>query len=123
MFEIFKEFRFEAAHALADSPASGGKYSNLHGHSYRAQIFLRGMPGPAGWLHDLGDVEALMQPVRRALDHQFLNEIPDLGVPTLESLAAFIWQRLAPELPGLHRVIVHRDSCGEGCIYHGPNHA
>ncbi len=120
MFEIFKEFRFEAAHALEDSSTSGGRYSRLHGHSYRAQIFLRGEPGPQGWITDLGQVEAMMGDVRAQLDHHFLNEIAELGAPTLEHLARFIWQQLARHMPGLHKVIVHRDSCFEGCIYYGP---
>lgn len=120
MFEIFKEFRFEAAHALEDSSTSGGRYSRLHGHSYRAQVFLRGEPQAAGWIMDLGQLELQMGAIRARLDHQFLNEINDLGPPTLEHLARFIWQQLAPEMTGLHKVIVNRDSCFEGCIYYGP---
>lgn len=120
MFEIFKAFRFEAAHALADPAHSAGRYTRLHGHSYRAEIFIRGLADDAGWVVDLGALEAMLQPVRNALDHQFLNDVPDLGPATLEHLAAFIWRNLAPDLPGLHKIIVHRDSCGEGCIYRGP---
>lgn len=120
MFEIFKEFRFEAAHSLHDSEHAGRRYTRLHGHSYRAQVFVRGKRAPEGWVMDLGALEALLGAVRDELDHHFLNEIPDLGAPTLENLAHFIWTRLAPSAPGLCRVIVHRDSCGEGCVYHGP---
>lgn len=121
MFEIFKEFRFEAAHALADSPDSGGHYSRLHGHSYRAEVFVHGERGPEGWVMDLGALEARLNAIRDRLDHHFLNEVADLGPPTLENLARFIWVRLAPDAPGLAKVIVHRDSRGEGCIYRGPS--
>ena len=42
-FEVFREFYFEAAHALYDPEAKdGGKYRNLHGHSFRVRVSLRG---------------------------------------------------------------------------------
>jgi 6-pyruvoyltetrahydropterin/6-carboxytetrahydropterin synthase len=123
MFEIFKEFRFEAAHALDDSSFSHGRYSRLHGHSYRAQIFLRGERTNAGWVLDLGELKALMIAAHDDLDHHFLNEIPDLGPPTLENLSCYIWNRLKPRIDGLHKIAVYRDSCGEGCTYYGPQSA
>jgi 6-pyruvoyltetrahydropterin/6-carboxytetrahydropterin synthase len=123
MFEIFKEFRFEAAHALEDSAYSHGRYTRLHGHSYRAQIFVRGERTNAGWVLDLGELESRMTAVHDELDHHFLNEISDLGPATLENLASFIWIRLHTCLRGLHKIVVHRDSCGEGCIYYGPSPA
>jgi 6-pyruvoyltetrahydropterin/6-carboxytetrahydropterin synthase len=123
MFEIFKEFRFEAAHALAESDHSRGRYTRLHGHSYRARAVIRGEQGPDGWVMDLGALEARLATVREALDHHFLNEVADLGPPTLENLARFIWARVEAVAPGLHEVAVFRDSCGEGCFYRGPEPA
>ena len=42
-FEVFREFYFEAAHALYDPEhPTGGKYRNLHGHSFRVRVTLRG---------------------------------------------------------------------------------
>ena len=123
MFEIFKEFRFEAAHALHNSEHARARYTRLHGHSYRAEVFVRGERTREGWVMDLGALEAGLGAIREDLDHRFLNEIPELGPPTLENLAHFIWARLAPIAPGLCRVVVRRDSCGEGCIYYGPTEA
>jgi 6-pyruvoyltetrahydropterin/6-carboxytetrahydropterin synthase len=120
MFEIFKEFRFDAAHALAESEHSRGRYTRLHGHSYRARVVVRGAQGPDGWVMDLGALEARLAEVREALDHHFLNEVEGLGPPTLENLARFIWTRLEAAAPDLHEVGVFRDSCGEGCFYRGP---
>lgn len=121
MFEVFKEFRFEAAHSLSESAYSDGRYTRLHGHSYRAQVFVRGERSSEGWVLDLGELESRMGDVHDALDHHFLNEVPNLGAPTLENLAAFIWTQLDAHLHGLNRIVVHRDSCGEGCIYMGPS--
>src|SRR5712691_9466787 len=46
MFEIFKEFTFEAAHQLAVNVGDGHPYARLHGHSFKVEIFLRGEADP-----------------------------------------------------------------------------
>ena len=43
---------------------------------------------------DTGILEQSLADVRRTLDHRFLNHINDLGPPTLENLARFIWDRV-----------------------------
>jgi len=42
-------------------------------------------------------------------------------VPSLENVAAWIWNRLDKVLPGLDRVLVRRgmEGSGEGCCYRG----
>jgi 6-pyruvoyltetrahydropterin/6-carboxytetrahydropterin synthase len=126
MFELTKQFRFEAAHTLQRRlEGDAGKVDasrRIHGHSYRAEIALRGYPDPAtGMLLDLGLFEQALEDAREALDHRFLDEIADLGPATLENLSRWIWQRLVPAAPAkLHRVTVYRDSAGESCSYFGP---
>ncbi len=118
MIEIFKEFTFEAAHQLGQNVAPGHRYGNLHGHSFKAEVYLRGEPDPqTGWICDLAEVEAVLEPIRKALDHRYLNEIEGLELPTLENITRWIFQRAAPALPTLHRVTVRRGTCGEGCTY------
>jgi 6-pyruvoyltetrahydropterin/6-carboxytetrahydropterin synthase len=120
MIEIFKEFTFEAAHHLAVNVRPGHAYSRLHGHSFKVEVFLRGEPDPAtGWVVDFADVEREVQAIRAELDHNYLNDIAGLELPTLENISRWIWQRLDGPLPGLDRIIVRRGSCGEGCIYRG----
>ena len=115
MHELSKAFRFEAAHTLrrvVDAASS----RRIHGHSYRAEVFVRGAPDPAtGMVVDLGEMDAALSAVRADLDHQFLDEVADLGPATLENLAAYILRRAAQALPSVHRVVVHRDSTGETC--------
>ena len=53
------------------------------------------------------------------LDHHYLNEIAGLENPTSENLARWIWERVAPALPGLCKVVV-RETCTSGCVYEGP---
>jgi 6-pyruvoyltetrahydropterin/6-carboxytetrahydropterin synthase len=54
-----------------------------------------------------------------ALDHRMLNEIRGLEKPSLENLAVWIWNQLAPQLRSLARVTVRRDSMGQSCTYTG----
>jgi 6-pyruvoyltetrahydropterin/6-carboxytetrahydropterin synthase len=119
MFELAKQFRFEAAHTLRrEIEAESSR--RIHGHSYRAEVAVRGPADPAtGMVLDLGRFEALLARARDALDHRFLDDVPDLGPATMENLAAWIWRRLADDLPGLARVTVHRDSSGDACSYYG----
>jgi 6-pyruvoyltetrahydropterin/6-carboxytetrahydropterin synthase len=117
MHELRKEFRFEAAHTLRREVEAGSS-RRIHGHSYRAEVTIRGAPDPAsGMVLDLGLFEAVLGRLRLDLDHRFLDELGDLGPATLENLCVWIWRRAAPDLPGLARVTVHRDSTGDACAF------
>ena len=121
MIEIFKEFTFEAAHQLGANVAPGHAYGNIHGHSFKAEVYLRGEPdAQTGWICDLAEVERVLEPIRQTLDHAFLNDIADLGLPTLENITQYIWQRASADLSGIHRVTVRRGTCGEGCTFFSP---
>lgn len=122
MWELTKSFGFEAAHALTGTTL-GAASEEIHGHSFRAEIVIRGVPHPdTGMVVDLGLLERNMATLRATLDHKFLNRIEGLERPTLENLARFIWERV--ETNGqLVRVTVRRDSCFEACSYFGPQPA
>jgi len=116
--EIFKEFGFEAAHLLPNVPA-GHKCARLHGHSFRVRVYVGGPVGDtSGWVCDFADITAACEPIRDRLDHRYLNEIDGLANPTSEVLAAWIWEHLAPALPGLTRLVV-QETCTSGCEYRG----
>ena len=117
--EVTKEFRFEAAHTLQrDISAAGSR--RIHGHSYRAQIAVRGRPDPeTGMVIDLERLERQFAAIRDRLDHHFLDEVEGLGPATMENLAVWIWRHLAPGVAGLARVTLFRDSLGESCTYTG----
>jgi len=119
MFELSKQFRFDAAHTLERSIETESS-RRIHGHSYRAEVTVRGRPDPTtGMIVDLGLLERMMGDARDALDHRFLDEINDLGPATMENLCRWIWDRLRSDVDGLVRVSVHRDSSGETCSYWG----
>ena len=118
--QIYKEFRFEAAHFLPSAPL-GSPNSRVHGHSFRARVVIEGEPGPTtGYIFHFDELAAALSDTEDALDHRMLNEIDGLEAPTLERIAMWIWNRLANRVPGLTQVEVHRDRCNEGCVYRGP---
>jgi len=115
--EIFKEFRFEAAHRLPHVPA-GHKCARLHGHSFVVRVTVAGEPDATGWIMDFDEIGAAFQPLFERLDHRYLNEVEGLENPTSENLAVWIWERLRPVLAGLSKVEV-RETCTSGCVYFG----
>lgn len=120
MFELSKQFRFESAHTL-DRGAGGEASRRIHGHSYRAEVVVRGDVDPkTGMVVDFGLLERAVEAARLGLDHHFLNEVPALGPATMENLSVWIWRKVSPACAGITRVTVHRDSTGEMCSYFGP---
>jgi 6-pyruvoyltetrahydropterin/6-carboxytetrahydropterin synthase len=116
MWELTKSFRFEAAHAIAGTTL-GSAGEEIHGHSYRAEVTIRGIPDAAtGMIVDLGLLDQRLADIRGRLDHKLLNRINALGPPTLEHLARFIWDHVQ-EAGNVTRVTVYRDSCAESCSY------
>ena len=117
MIEISQEFGFDAAHYLGNGAAENRR---LHGHSFYAEVTLRGQDNPAtGFLRDFGEVNAALQAIREELDHRLLNDIEGLGVPTLENLARFIYARAKTALPEVARVKLRRPSYGQTCTFEG----
>ena len=117
--ELVKDFGFEAAHYLPHVP-EGHKCRRMHGHSFRGEVAVRGEADPVtGWLIDFADLKRVVDPVVRQLDHYLLNEIEGLENPTSEVLARWIWEKVAPGVPGLYRVTI-QETCSSRCHYFGP---
>ena len=123
MFEISKQFWFEAAHTLERNVETESS-RRVHGHSYRAEVVLRGAPDPAsGMVRPPPRVAAAGGAARDGLDHRLLDEVPNLGPATMENLAVWIWRTVAPRCAGLARVTVYRDSSRDTVSYYGPQPA
>jgi 6-pyruvoyltetrahydropterin/6-carboxytetrahydropterin synthase len=114
-FTVSQRFFFDAAHTLKrEIEAEGSR--RIHGHTYHAEVFLSGPRDPAtGMVIDLGFVRLALQSVRERLDHHMLDEVPELGTPTLENLCLFIARALPDLQPKLVRVRVWRDAVGDAC--------
>lgn len=115
MIELTQEFGFDAAHFLGQGAAENRR---MHGHSFYVEVTLRGEPDPStGWLRDLGEVRTVLENIRGMLDHRLLNDIAEIGNPTLENLAKFIFQSAKVKLPEVARVKIKRPSYGQSCVY------
>jgi len=115
---LVREFRFEAAHRLPNAP-EGHKCRRLHGHSFRVEVVCEGeVVGEAGWLMDFGEIKRVVEPVVELLDHRYLNEIEGLENPTAETLARWIWLRIAGNLSYLSQVTI-AETCTSRCEYRG----
>lgn len=114
--EVTKQFTFDAAHYLGDAPADSNR--RLHGHSFYADVTLRGETDPSrGWVRDFAEIDAVLTEIRASLDHRLLNDLPQLGAPTLENLARYIFREAKHRLPEVSRVKLARPSLGQSCTY------
>ena len=114
MLEISQTFGFDAAHHLN---AGAPENRRIHGHSFQAEVTLRGEAGVDGFLRDFGEVDAVLKAIREKLDHHLLNEVEGLGTPTLENIARYIHDHAKAKLPEVARVTVRRPSYGQTCTY------
>jgi len=83
-------------------------------------VTLRGEPDAAsGVLRDFGEIHESLKRIRADLDHRLLNDVEDLGPPTLENLARYIFRRAKVDFPEVVRVRMRRPSYGQSCVYEG----
>ncbi|MEM9898054.1 MAG: 6-carboxytetrahydropterin synthase [Pseudomonadota bacterium] len=125
MFEQRTQFTFDAAHNLAanvrDETEKGvaHPYAHVHGHSFVATVILcADRIEDKGWIADFATVRAECAEAKKALDHQFLNDVEGLENPTLERLAEWIYMRLKPKLPQLVRIEVERPTLHEMAAFY-----
>lgn len=114
-FTVSQRFFFDAAHTLKrEIEAEGSR--RIHGHSYHAEVWLAGPLDPiTGMVIDLGHLRKSLGDLRERLDHHMLDEVLDLGPPTLENLCLFIAKAMPDLGPQLTRVRVWREAVGDSC--------
>ena len=115
IFEISKAVTFEAAHRL---PGRGkdDTYGRVHGHSFRLEATVCGAVQPGKlWVEDIAVLTEALNEVADTLDHQMLNDVPGLDVPTLENIALWVAAHLQERLAGLATVTIARPSLNESC--------
>ena len=113
---IYRDFTFDAAHVL-DGYDETHPYGRVHGHSFRARVWIEGDPElESNMIADLGLIAKECEKVKNLLDHNTLNNVDGLHNPTLEGLCVFIWEKLITKFTNLNKIEVHRDQSGEGSI-------
>jgi 6-pyruvoyltetrahydropterin/6-carboxytetrahydropterin synthase len=116
--EIYKEFSFDSAHFLPHVP-DGHKCKNMHGHTYKLRVILKGQPDPVlGWIMDFKDLKDIVGKVIDQLDHKLINDIEGLENPTAENITIWIWNQIHSLLPQLNRIELY-ETPTTGVIYAG----
>ncbi len=98
MFELDIHREFSAAHSLR---GYNGNCSNLHGHNWVVQIFIRSEElDEVGIAMDFKVLKRELDIILEGLDHKNLNEHPAFREknPTSENLAMFIYRELASKI-------------------------
>lgn len=92
MYEVKKRLEISAAHQLKLDYVS--KCSNLHGHNWIIDVYLRSETlDNNGMVMDFTEIK---EKITKKFDHQIINEIVDFN-PTAENLAKYICDLLAPK--------------------------
>jgi len=111
---IGREFSFDAAHKLE---WHNGKCKNLHGHTYKFEVLIKGELNRAGIVLDFHELDEIVKDeILEILDHSYLNEI--IENPTAEEIAIWIWNKLKEKLEGLYEVKIW-ESPKSFAIYRG----
>ncbi len=88
---ITKIFTFDSAHHLMDYE---GKCKNIHGHTYKLEVTLKGTVEKSGMVIDFHDMDRIVEDeVISYVDHRYLNDIFDFN-PTCENISLWIWDKL-----------------------------
>ncbi|MFA6431014.1 MAG: 6-carboxytetrahydropterin synthase QueD [Candidatus Margulisiibacteriota bacterium] len=106
MYELMAEETFDAAHALRGYK---GSCENLHGHTFRAQLFLSGDKLNAiGLLVDFREIKAKLKKVIDRFDHKNLNDLEEFKNenPSSENIARIIFEKIKAEIPQLVKTTV-----------------
>jgi len=117
ILDVSQEFFFDAAHTL-EREFETDTSRRIHGHTYHAEVTVRGEKNQrTGMVVDLVILRNHIRAVRENLDHRLLDDIAELGIPTLENLSVFIANRLKALEPRVISVRVSRKASGDSCLY------
>jgi len=117
ILDVSQEFFFDAAHTL-EREFETDTSRRIHGHTYHAEVTVRGEKNQrTGMVVDLAILRNHIRAVRENLDHRLLDDIAELGIPTLENLSVFIANRLKALEPRVISVRVSRKASGDSCLY------
>ena len=117
MYDVTVKTGFAAAHQLR---LYDGKYENLHGHNWTAQVTVEADElDPIGVGIDFVELKAMVEKNLSELDYHNINEVPpfDEQNPSAENIARWLFLKLKVEVnTNLTRVkrveIFEMEGCG-----------
>lgn len=115
---VYKKFNIESARSLLNVPKTHPCYK-LHGHSFKIKISVKQkIDEHTGFAIDFQDIEDAFSPIKKILDHTYLNDIEGLNNPTSENICVWIWNKLEPSLTNIYEIEI-KETDSTGCIYRG----
>ena len=115
---VYKKFHIESARSLPNLPDEH-PCSQVHGHSFEIILKVSGeLNEKTGFIIDFQEIEDSFDPIRKLLDHAFLNNIKGLENPTSENMCLYIWENIKPFLPSIIEVEI-KETSATGCRYKG----
>ena len=117
IFEITKQFTFEAAHYFPNMP-EGHIYKKIHGHSFVVEVTFSGKKNKDNqWVTDFDELSKSLNEIKKKLDRKCINDIKEIGIPSLENISSWIGKQLQKKYSNLCSIKLSRPSCGEYCLY------
>jgi len=97
MYRLRIESEFDAAHKIERYQ---GKCSQLHGHTYKAEVFVLAKDADSiGISFDLRLLKEELVKIAGRFDHSYLNDLKELGNPSVENISKYIFQNMNDNLP------------------------
>ncbi|BCJ86567.1 6-carboxytetrahydropterin synthase QueD [Effusibacillus dendaii] len=88
---VTKIFTFDSAHRLDDYI---GKCANLHGHTYKLEVEVKGRTDHRGIVVDFADLKKIVtEHILAKYDHQFLNDHLPFNT-TAENMVVFFFETI-----------------------------
>jgi len=116
MYEVTIKTGFAAAHQLR---LYDGKYENLHGHNWTAQVTVEADElDPIGVGIDFVKLKAMVEKNLSELDYHNINEVPpfDEQNPSAENIARWLFLKLKVEVNSNSTRVKRVEICEmEGC--------
>ena len=116
MYEVTVKTGFAAAHQLR---LYDGKYENLHGHNWTAQVTVEADElDPIGVGIDFVKLKAIVEKNLSELDYHNINEVPPFDElnPSAENIARWLYVKLKVEVNTNSTRIKRVEICEmEGC--------
>lgn len=115
---VYKKFNIESARSLPNLPKSH-PCNQIHGHSFKIIISIKGdVDEKSGFVKDFQIIENAFKPLKKILDHTYLNDIKGLSNPSSENICIWIWNKLKSSLENIYKIEI-KETDSTGCIYKG----
>ena len=116
MYDVTVKTGFSAAHQLR---LYDGKYENLHGHNWTAQVTVEADElNPIGVGIDFVELKEMVEKILSRLDYQNINEISpfDKENPSAENIARWLFLELKTQIDTESTRVKRVEVCEiEGC--------